>query len=398
MIASKTMDFLEGEIAALKKEGRFIGLKILEGAQEPVSVVDGKKVINLTSNNYLALATHPALKKAARDAIDKYGVGTAAVRTIIGTMDIHQELERRLALFKGTEAALVFQSGFATNVALCQSLMTDPKDLLISDALNHASIIDGGRLSKGSKKIYPHKDMKALKDILESEISRGARRRMIVSDGVFSMDGDIAPLPEIMDLAERYDAIVMVDDAHASGVLGKNGRGTPDHFGLTERVQVQIGTLSKAIASIGGYVACSRNLRDYLVSTARPFLFSSSHPPAVTAACIAALDVLEGDPQRIEKLWANSKHLKEGLKGAGFDIGASETPITPVMVGDTEKAKRMSARLFEEGVFALSIGFPTVPKGRERLRTIVTSGHQTKDLDFAIEKFRKVGRELGLIN
>lgn len=391
------MGFLEEEISQLKSEGRLVALRILESASEPVSVIDGKKVVNLSSNNYLDLANHPALKEAAKAAIDRWGVGTAAVRPIIGTMTIHQELERRLAEFKGTEAALVFQSGFTVNVACCQSLMTDEKDLLISDELNHASIIDGVRLAKASRKIYPHKDMKALKSILESPEARKARRKMIVTDGVFSMDGDIAPLPEIMDLADRYEAFVMVDDAHATGVLGRNGRGTPDHFGLGRRVQIQIGTLSKAFAAVGGYVAGSRNLRDYLVSTARPFTFSSSHPPSVIASCLAALELLLSEPQRIERLWANTRYFKEGLKISGFDTGTSETPITPVMVGDTAKARKFSARLFEEGVFALAIGYPIVARGKERLRTIVSSGHSQKDLDFALEKFRKVGRELGLV-
>jgi glycine C-acetyltransferase len=391
------MGFLDDEIKTLRDEGRFINLRILEGAQEPVSIVDGKKVVNLTSNNYLGLTTHPKLVAAAKKAIDDYGVGTAAVRTIIGTMDIHAELEERIAKFKGTESAIVFQSGFATNVAVCQSLMTSPEDLLISDQLNHASIIDGGRLSKAVRKIYPHKDMKALEAILDSEESRKARRKMIVSDGVFSMDGDVAPLPEIMDLADKYDAFVMVDDAHASGVMGKNGAGTPSHFGLTDRVQIQIGTLSKAIASIGGYVASSKSLRDYMVSTARPFLFSSSHPPSVTATCMAAVEVLETEPELVEKLWSNAKMLKEGLKKAGFDTGLSETPITPIMVGDTKKATEFSNRLFEEGVFALAINFPTVARGKERLRTIVSAGHTEKDLEFALEKFSKVGKDLGII-
>ncbi|HVE14882.1 MAG TPA: glycine C-acetyltransferase [Elusimicrobiota bacterium] len=391
------MKFLDAELAALDAEGRRIRLRVLEGPQEAVSVIDGKKVVNLTSNNYLGLTTHPKVLAAAKAAIDRYGVGTAAVRSIIGTMDIHQRLEERLARFKGTEAALVFQSGFATNVALCQSLMSSDKDLLISDELNHASIIDGARLAKSARKVYPHKDMKALRTILESPEARSARRRMIVTDGVFSMDGDVAPLPEIVELAESHDAIVMVDDAHASGVMGKNGRGTPDHFGLTDRVPVQIGTLSKAIAAIGGYVAGPASLREYLVSTARPFLFSSSHPPSVTATCIAALDVLEGEPQLIEKLWANAKMFKEGLKKAGFNTGLSETPITPVIVGDTRKAAEFSARLFEEGVFALSIGFPTVAKGKERLRTIVSAAHSQKDLELALEKFAKVGRALGIV-
>ncbi|MBI4346918.1 MAG: aminotransferase class I/II-fold pyridoxal phosphate-dependent enzyme, partial [Elusimicrobia bacterium] len=299
--------------------------------------------------------------------------------------------------FKGTEAAVVFQSGFATNVALCPSLMTSEQDLLISDALTHASIIDGARLAKSSRKVYPHKDLKALRDILESPESRAARRRMIVTDGVFSMDGDIAPLPELMDLADRYDAIVMVDDAHASGVLGKNGRGTPDHFGLTKRVQVQIGTLSKAIAAIGGYVASTKTLREYLISTARPFLFSSSHPPSVTATCLAALDVLENEPALIARLWDNTRLFKEGLKKAGFNTGVSETPITPVIVGDGPKAQALSERLFQEGVFALAIGYPTVAKGSERLRTIVTAGHTPQDLETAVKKFAQVGKELGIV-
>ncbi|MFH2203669.1 MAG: glycine C-acetyltransferase [Elusimicrobiota bacterium] len=391
------MKFVDDDVAALKEEGRHITLRILQGAQEAVSTIDGKKVINLTSNNYLALATHPKLKAAAKEAIDRYGVGTAAVRSIIGTMDIHQELEDRLARFKGTESCVVFQSGFATNVAVCQSLMTDKADLLISDKLNHASIIDGGRLSRAQRKIYEHKDMDSLKAILESPEARAARRKLIVTDGVFSMDGDVAPLPAIMDLADQYGAFVMVDDAHASGVMGKNGRGTPSHFGLTDRVQIQIGTLSKAIASIGGYAACSASMREYLISTARPFLFSSSHPPSVTATCIAAVEVLENEPELIDRLWSNTRLFKDGLVKAGFDTGASETPITPVMVGDTFKAKQFSERLFAEGVFALSIGFPTVPKGKERLRTIVTAGHTERELETAVATFAKVGKELGII-
>jgi len=393
----RPLAFLDQELQTLEAEGRRIKLRILQGAQKPVSVIDGKRVVNLTSNNYLNLTVHPKLKKAARDAVRTHGVGTAAVRTIIGTMDLNMELERRLALFKGTEAALVFQSGFTTNVALCQSLMSSEKDLLISDELNHASIIDGARLAKAPRKIYPHKDMKALQAILESPEARAARRKLIVTDGVFSMDGDLPPLPEIVDLAERFDAVVMVDDAHASGVMGKNGRGTPDHFGVVDRVPIQIGTLSKAVGSIGGYAASTQSLRDYLVSVARPFLFSSSHPPSVTATCLAAIDVLETEPELIEKLWSNARFFKEGLKKLGFDTGVSETPITPVIVGDTQKAQAFSAQLFEEGVFALAIGFPTVPKGKERLRTIVSAGHTEKDLEKALKKFRKVGRRLGII-
>lgn len=391
------LDFLDEEIAQLKTEGRFVKLRVVTGQQAPVSVVDGKKVVNLTSNNYLDLTEHPKLKAAAKAAIDTNGVGTAAVRPIIGTMDIHLALEEKLAKFKGTQAALVFQSGFTVNVACCQSLMNSDKDLLISDELNHASIIDGARLAKAQRKVYPHKDMKALQAILETPEARSARRKMIVTDGVFSMDGDVAPLPEIMALADKYGAFVMVDDAHASGVMGPNGRGTPAHFHLSDRVQIQIGTLSKAVGSIGGYVAGERRLIDYLTSVARPFMFSSSHPPSVVATCSAAVDVMLDEPERIQRLWDNANHFKAGLKKLGFDTGASETPITPVMVGDTFKAQKFSARLFEEGVFALAICYPIVGRGKDRLRTIVSSGHTLKDLDFALEKFGKVGRELGII-
>jgi glycine C-acetyltransferase len=389
------MDFLDADLAQLKSEGRFVTLRVLTGHQAPVSIIDGKKVVNLTSNNYLDLTGHARLKAAAKSAIDTHGVGTAAVRPIIGTQDVHLEFERKLAKFKGTQAALVFQSGFTVNVACCQSLMSDPADLLISDELNHASIIDGARLAKAARKVYPHKDMKALEAILKD--SAGTRRRMVVTDGVFSMDGDLAPLPDICDLAETYGAIVMVDDAHASGVMGENGRGTPNHFKVSERVAVSIGTLSKAVGAVGGYVAGERRLIDFLTSTARPFMFSSSHPASVIATCSAALDVMLEEPQRIQKLWSNARHFKEGLKTLGFDTGVSETPITPVIIGDTKKAQEFSARLFEEGVFALAICFPIVARGKDRLRTIVSSGHTGQDLDFALEKFGTVGRALGLI-
>jgi len=391
------MKFLDAEIKTLKAENRFIKLHILQSEQAPVAVIDGKKVINLTSNNYLNLTTHPAVKKAAADAVMKYGIGTAAVRTIIGTTSLHGELEKRLAEFKNTEAALVIQSGFTSNTALCQSLMTSPDDALISDELNHASIVDGGRLAKAVKKVYRHCDMKHLAGILNLPEVKKARRRMLVTDGVFSMDGDIAPLPEIVNLCEKHDTFIMVDDAHSSGVLGKQGRGTVDHFGLKGRVDIQIGTLSKAFGTIGGYVAGSENLRDYLISTARPFLFSSSHPPSVIATCLAGLDVIYNEPQRIEKLWTNTKFFKEELTKAGFDINKSVTPITPVMIRDTKKASEFSARLFEEGVFALSIGFPTVPQGQERLRNIVTAGHEIKELEAAVAAYKKVGKTMGII-
>lgn len=395
---TEKLSFVDEEIEILKKENRFIIPRILNSAQRPVSIIDGKKVVNLTSNNYLAMADNPNVKKAAIDAIKKYGVGSAAVRTIIGTMEIHRELEKKFAKFKNTEDSILFQSGFTTNVAVCQTLMNREDYLLISDELNHASIIDGARLAKAPRMIYRHRDIKHLKEILESDISRKAKRKLIVTDGVFSMDGDIAPLPEIVELANKYEAIVMVDDAHASGVIGKQGRGTVNHFGLDGKVEIQIGTLSKAFAAVGGYAATTKKLRDYLASVARPFLFSSSHPPSVAATCIKILEILLKQPQYLERLWENTNFFKGELKKAGFDTGQSVTPITPIMVGDSSKAVKFSNMLFDEGVFALSIVYPTVPKGKERLRTIVTAGHNIKDLEFAVSKFIKVGKKLGIIN
>lgn len=392
----KSLKFLSEEIAALKEQGVYRQLRILESPQAAVSIIDGKEVINLTSNNYLGLTTHPALAKAARAAIDRFGVGTAAVRSIIGTQSIHAELEKRLAAFKGTEDCIVLTSGFSTNVATVQTILSNEKDFLVSDELNHASIIDGGRLSKAKRFIYPHKDIKALKEILEKN-TPGTRRRMIVTDGVFSMDGDIAPLPELVDLAEQYDAMLMVDDAHASGVVGPNGRGTPSHFGLTDRIPIQIGTLSKAIAAVGGYVACTKEMKEFLSHKARPFLFTSSFPASVAATCLAALDILETDDERLKRVWDNAKFFKSGLQKLGFNTGFSETPITPVIVGSTEKAVAFERGLFEEGVFALAITFPTVARGKERLRTIVTSEHSPKLLEDALAKFAKVGKKLGVI-
>lgn len=392
-----TLGFLEDEIKTLKQENRFIQPRVLQSAQGPIATVDGKKVVNLTSNNYLCLANHPKVKAAAIKATEQFGIGTAAVRTIIGTTSLHEELETKLAEFKGTEASLVIQSGFTSNVAVCQSLMTSPEDVLISDELNHASIIDGGRLSKAKKKVYRHNDMAHLKEILEQPEVRAARRKMLVTDGVFSMDGDIALLPEIIELCKKYDVVSMVDDAHASGVLGPQGRGTVAHYNLKGHVDIQIGTLSKAFATIGGYAAGSLNLKQYMQSVARPFLFSSSHPPAVIASCLAGLDVIYNEPELLKKLWDNTKFFKEELKKAGFDTGRSQTPITPVMVGDSKKAHALSQMLFNEGVFALSIVFPTVPLGKERLRTIVTAGHEIKDLEFAVAAFKKCGKELGII-
>ena len=392
------LDFLKEEIATLKKEERFIEPAILQSEQGPVCLVNGKEVINLTSNNYLCLASHPKVKEAAVEATKKYGIGTAAVRTIIGTTSLHEVLEKRLAEFKGTEASIVIQSGFTSNVAVCQSLMTSPQDVLISDELNHASIIDGARLSKAKRKIYRHSDMAHLKEILENdEDVKNARRKMLVTDGVFSMDGDIANLPEIVELCKKHNVITMVDDAHASGVIGPQGRGTVAYYNLKGQVDIQIGTLSKAFATIGGYAAGSFELKQYLQSVARPFLFSSSHPPAVIASCIAGLDVIYNEPERLKRLWDNTKFFKEELKKAGFDTGKSQTPITPVMVGDEKKAKELSKMLFEEGVFALAIVFPTVPKGKARIRTIVTSDHTQENLQKAVNAFVKCGKKLGII-
>jgi len=385
---------LDGEIDTLKQSNRFRRLRVVYGEEKAVCVIDGKEVINLSSNNYLGLTTHPHMEEAAINAIKTHGVGTAAVRTIIGTMDLHEELEKRLAVFKHTEAALTFQSGFATNQGIIQALM-DEGDAIISDELNHASIIDGIRLSKASRHIFRHADMNDLEDKLKE--AQNARTKLIISDGVFSMDGDIVKLPDIVELGEKYGAAVYVDDAHASGVLGRNGRGSVDHFDLNGRVDVQVGTLSKAFGCQGGYVAGIQPLRDFLIHKARTMLFSNALPPSVMASCLAAIDVLENEPERIDKMWENARYFKGALKKLGFDIGESETPITPVITGSGDRAMKLSDRLFEEGVFAQGIGFPTVPEARSRVRTIVTAGHTRENLDAAIAAFEKVGRELGII-
>ncbi|HEY8417071.1 MAG TPA: glycine C-acetyltransferase [Limnochordales bacterium] len=391
---SSALAYLAEEIQQMKEQGVFRYPRVIAGPQGPRTVVDGREVVNLSSNNYLGLANHPRLGEAALKAIEEYGAGTASVRTIAGTMSLHVELERRLAAFKRTEAALVFQSGFTANAGTVAAIL-GRGDVIISDELNHASIIDGCRLSRAEIKVFPHKDVAAMRKRLEE--SRGARRVLVITDGVFSMDGDIAPLPDIVAVAKAYGAITMVDDAHASGVLGANGRGTVDHFGLHGQVDIQVGTLSKAIGVLGGYVAGSRLLIDYLIQRARPFLFSTSHPPAVTAACLAALDILESEPERIRRLWDNARYFRDGLADAGFDVKGSETPIIPVIVGEGERAMRLSDRLFEEGVFAQGIAFPTVPRGKARVRTIVTAAHTRDDLDQALAAFRQVGRELGVI-
>jgi glycine C-acetyltransferase len=389
------LSYLHDQLEQWKREGTYQRLRVLESESAAEARFDGKDVVNLASNNYLGLTTHPKLREAAIEATRKYGVGSGAVRTISGTMRLHMELEERIAAFKRVEACVVFQSGFAANAGTVAAVLT-PEDHIISDELNHASIIDGCRLSKAKIHVFPHKDAAAADTIL-AELESVPGRKLLITDGVFSMDGDIAPLPGLVEAAARHGAIMMIDDAHSSGVLGRNGRGTVDHFGLYGRVDIQVGTLSKAIGVLGGYVCGSRELIEFLYHRARPFLFSTSHPPAVAAACLAAFDVLEQEPERIESLWANTKYFKAGLAAAGFDTGASETPITPVLVGDAALAHRLSRELFEEGVLATGIGFPTVPKGRARVRTIVAATHTRGELDRALEAFGKVGKRLGLI-
>jgi glycine C-acetyltransferase len=388
------MSFLNTDIEHLKEQGLHRSLRVIGSPNKAVFTVDGKDVINLSSNNYLGLTTHPKLIAASVKATEWYGVGSGAVRTIAGTMNLHEELERRLADFKHTQASLTFQSGFTANTGVLQSLLKD-EDVIISDQLNHASIIDGIRLSRAQRKVFPHKDMDGLESVLQE--TQSARVRLIVTDGVFSMDGDIAPMPEIVDLAERYGAIVMIDDAHGSGVLGKNGRGTVNLFGLDGGVQIQFGTLSKAIGSVGGYVAGDEILRDYLIHMARPFLFSTSQPPGVVASCIAAIDVLEQEPEIVERLWENTRFFKQKLTDLGFNTGRSETPITPVIVGEAHQAMTLSDKLFERGIFAQGIGFPTVPQGQARLRTIVSAAHTKEQLQQALDAIAEAGRELGII-
>src|SRR5579862_5962616 len=387
---------LNEDLEALRRDGLFRPLRVLESAQGPEVDIAGRAVISLSSNNYLGLNTHARLIDAAERAVAEWGVGTGAVRTIAGTQTLHEELEQRLATFKHTEAALTFQSGYTVNVGVLGSML-DAGDCVVSDKLNHASIIDGIRLTKADRILYEHADPEDAERALSEARAKGYRRILLVTDGVFSMDGDIAPLPALVERAEQYGAAVMVDDAHATGVLGDHGRGTTDHFGLHGRVALNIGTLSKAIGVAGGYVAASQTVRDHLIHKSRPFLFSSSHPPAVVAACIAAVDVLEQEPQLMEQLWANTERFKGGLRSLGFDIGESRTPITPVMCGEAPAAMALSDKLMELGVFAQGIGFPTVARGRARVRTIVAATHTPDQLDAALEVFEEVGTRLGLI-
>jgi glycine C-acetyltransferase len=388
------LSYLTLELDSLKQQGLYRQLRVLDDEQKPSTTVDHHHVINLSSNNYLGLTTHPRLRERAMDAIARLGVGTGSVRTIAGTMDIHMELERRLAEFKQTEAVVVFQSGFTANAGTVSSILTKD-DVVISDELNHASIIDGSRLSRAEIKVFPHKDIAAARTILQS--LPAGQRKLLITDGVFSMDGDLGPVPDLCALAEEFGCIMMVDDAHASGVFGRNGRGTIDHFGVHGRVDVQVGTLSKAVGALGGYVAGTRALIDFLHHRARPFLFSTSHPPPVAAACIAAIDVLMEEPELIDRLWENTRFFKAGLTQLGFNTGMSESPITPVIVGDAPRAMALSDRLFARGVFAQGIGFPTVARDKARVRTIVTATHTRDELQFALDAFGHVGRELGII-
>ena len=388
------LGYLSTELDSLKQQGLYRHLRILEDEQKAKTTFDHRQVVNLSSNNYLGLTTHPKLREAALEATRKFGVGSGSVRTIAGTMEIHMELERRLAEFKKTDAVVVFQSGFAANAGTVAAVLTKD-DVVVSDELNHASIIDGCRLSRATIKVFPHKDAAAARKVLQELPAN--QRKLLITDGVFSMDGDLGALPELCALAEEFGCIMMVDDAHASGVFGTNGRGTIDHFGMHGRVDIQVGTLSKAIGALGGYVAGSKALIEFLYHRARPFLFSTSHPPAVAAACIAAIDVLEQEPQIIERLWENTRFFKKGLDALGFNTGLSQSPITPVIVGDGALAMKLSDRLFESGVFAQGIASPTVAAGKARVRTIVTATHTREQLQFALDVFAKVGRELGIV-
>jgi glycine C-acetyltransferase len=397
MIKQNPLQYVNEQLRELREKGVAPKLRVLEGGQKAVCTFDGREVINLASNNYLGLTTHKALRKAAVEAAKTYGAGAGAVRTIAGTMQLHLQLEEQIAKFKNVEACVVFQSGFTANAGTVSAVL-GKEDLIISDELNHASIIDGARLSRATIKVFKHKDVKDCERILQEHASFPGKK-LIITDGVFSMDGDLAPLPELCTLAEKYDCIMMVDDAHASGVMGRNGRGTIDHFECHGRVQIQVGTLSKAIGVMGGYVCGSRDLIDFLYLRARPFLFSTSHTPATAAACMAAFTVLdspEGE-KLVKKLWKNTKTFKRELKKRGFQFKVSETPIVPIHVGDAAKAFEFSKKLFEAGVFAPAVGYPTVAEGKARLRAIVSAGHKKEQLVSAADTMAEVGKSLGVV-
>ncbi|MGZ8605538.1 MAG: glycine C-acetyltransferase [Actinomycetota bacterium] len=389
------LDFLKEQLHELEEQGLAIHPRTLEGPTGARARFDGRDVVNLASNNYLGLANHPRMTAAASRAAAELGAGSGAVRAIAGTMASHRDLERRFAAFKHAPDSLMFLSGFTANAGTVAAIL-GKEDVIVSDRLNHASIIDGARLSRAEIKVFEHRDADHA-DALLRESAKPGRHQLLITDGVFSMDGDIAPLPDLVEVAERHGAIMMIDDAHASGVLGEGGAGTVDHFGLHGRVDVQVGTLSKAIGVLGGFVAGPHELIEWLVNRGRPFLFSTSAPPAVTAACIEALDILRDEPERLERLWANTRTFKAGLHDLGFDTGASETPITPVITGEEEITQSFASRLFEEGVFCPAIVYPTVAKGRARVRTIVTADHTDEDLGEALGAFERVGRELGVL-
>lgn len=385
---------MQDDIDNLHEEGLYNRIRTLESPQGAWVEIEGQEKLNFCSNNYLGLANHPELVEAAQKAADKYGVGPGAVRTIAGTMELHKELEEKLAEFKKAEATLTFQSGFNANLAVIPAI-TNEEDVIISDELNHASIIDGCRLSRADLKVYDHTDMDSLQKVLQEA---EGRHKFIITDGVFSMDGDIAPLPEIVELAQEYDAVVMVDDAHGEGVLGSHGRGIVDHFDLHGEVDIEVGTFSKAFGTVGGAVAGSEVLVEYLRQKGRPFLFSSAVTPPDLAATIKAIEILARDSELVEKLWNNAESFQDNMQEAGFDVGKTETPITPVMIGDAKTASKFSDRLFEEGIFAQSIGYPTVPRDKARIRVMISAAHGQDDLEFALDKFKKIGRELDLID
>ncbi len=389
-----TLDFITDELEKLKEAGLFINIRTIEGPQGAWITVDGKQALNLCSNNYLGFANVPQLKSAAQKAIETYGVGPAAVRTIAGTTSLHRELERKLALFKGVEGAITFQSGFCANLAVIPAIVGEG-DVVFSDELNHASIIDGCRLSKAKIVRYGHCNPKDLQLKIFGE--KDVRRALIITDGVFSMEGDIAPLPEIVEIADKFGAITMVDDAHGEGVLGRGGRGIVDHFGLHGKVNIEVGTLSKAFGVVGGYIAGSKRLTDYLAQKGRPFLFSSAATAADVAACIAAVDILGASDVQVKQVWANTAFFQDKMKQLGFNLGNTSTPITPVMIGDAKAAKSFSQELFDAGVFAQAIGYPTVPVGRARIRVMLSAAHSKDDLVWAIERFEKIGKSLGVL-
>ena len=392
---SEKLNWIDLELETLNKAGLYNNIRTLGSPQGAWLKVDGKKVLNFSSNNYLGLANNSRMKEAAKKAIDEFGVGPAAVRTIAGTMDLHKELDRRLAKFKGVDSAITFQSGFTANLAVVPALV-GKEDVIFSDELNHASIIDGCRLSRAKVIRYKHLSASNLLEMLE-EHRANYRRAMVITDGVFSMDGDVAPLDEIYEVSKDFDAILMVDDAHGEGVLGNGGRGIVDHFGLHGKIDVEVGTLSKAFGVVGGVVAGDPKIVEWLHQRGRPFLFSSAMTVPDVAACIAAIDILEESTEFVDKLWANADLFKKELRKMGFDTGKSETPITPVLLGEAELAQEFSKELYEAGVFGMAIGFPTVPRGTARIRVMISASHSASDLEFGLDAFEKVGKKLGVI-